>query len=87
MAEVFRRAQLAAELANSPAQSCLRGATSLPYPVLDEAYVTHVLQRLGDDAAMVLPSLPVGGAAWWAGAGDLRLGGPDGHTGQGPVLR
>jgi hypothetical protein len=39
------------------------GATSLPYPVLDEAYVAHVLQRLGDDAAMVLPSRPV---AWQA---------------------
>jgi hypothetical protein len=39
------------------------GATSLPYPVLDEAYVAQVLQRLGDDAAMKLPSLPV---AWQA---------------------
>ena len=31
--------------------------------MLDEAYVAHVLQRLGNDAAMVLPSRPV---AWQA---------------------
>ncbi|SBO42638.1 AAA family ATPase [Cyanobium sp. NIES-981] len=32
------------------------GATSLPYPVLDQDYVRHVLQRLQDDAVQALPS-------------------------------
>ncbi len=37
------------------------GATSLPYPVLDQAYVRHVLQRLREEGMEPLPS---GAAAW-----------------------
>jgi hypothetical protein len=37
------------------------GATSLPYPVLDQEYVRHVLQRLRDERMEVLPSEA---AAW-----------------------
>ncbi|MFM1797943.1 MAG: hypothetical protein RLZZ117_221 [Cyanobacteriota bacterium] len=37
------------------------GATSLPYPVLDQAYVRHVLQRLREEGLEPLPSET---AAW-----------------------
>jgi hypothetical protein len=37
------------------------GATSLPYPVLDQAYVRHVLQRLREEGMEPLPSEA---AAW-----------------------
>jgi hypothetical protein len=37
------------------------GATSLPYPVLDQAYVRHVLQRLREEEMEPLPSEA---AAW-----------------------
>ncbi len=37
------------------------GATSLPYPVLDQAYVRHVLQRLREEGMQPLPSEE---AAW-----------------------
>jgi len=39
------------------------GATSLPYPLLDLAYVRHVLQRLAQEGGTPLPSEPV---AWEA---------------------
>jgi hypothetical protein len=39
------------------------GATSLPYPVLDQDYVRHVLQRLRDGGGTHLPSLET---AWSA---------------------
>lgn len=39
------------------------GATSIPYPVLDQDYVRHVLQRLRDDGVTQLPSLET---AWSA---------------------
>ena len=32
------------------------GATSLPYPVLDQDYVRHVLQRLRETGVRQLPS-------------------------------
>jgi hypothetical protein len=35
------------------------GATSIPYPVLDEDYVDHILQRLADAGAKNLPSRQV----------------------------
>lgn len=39
------------------------GATSLPYPVLDQEYVRHVLERLHDEGMQPLPSTD---AAWIA---------------------
>jgi hypothetical protein len=42
------------------------GATSLPYPVLDQDYVRHVLQRLSDAGMAQLPSLETAWSAFVA---------------------